>query len=449
MRRRTRRDFLATSARGALATLGASLPAQLGWMRAAFGQATAPSRVVIVFVANGAPEEGFFPDGPTSTSAAFPTINAPLERWRDHLQIVSGVHTHLPGSNATAGGHGGPYRMLNAGRFGEFKDTFDTSLGRLWGMDTPFENLLVGTMMDSGPSYALTTRAGAPQYYERSPLRAFSAMFDAGGAVDTTDFDRKKKILDVARTQVRRFRAELGSLERAKLDEHAEAIDRVDNLIRPPAGAGAFCDAPTFNEMGFSGDVNRADQFEAITDLHIELMALAFRCNMTRMATFALCGDEGEPSIPSVLPQGFHGGSVHADRGRYTQYRRYFASRVGALLDKLSTTPDLDGGNLLDNTLVLVTSNMGDGSVHGNPREYVNLPIILAGGRNLGNRVGYYTNLGYDASDPIRYLGDAASRRYVHGNLMDTVAAMAGVDVSAPSWPRYGGDLEPISDLMA
>ena len=92
---------------------------------------------------------------------------------------------------------------------------------------------------------------------------------------------------------------------------------------------------------------------------------------------------------------------------------------------------------------------MGDGSTHGNIREFLNIPTILAGGQNLGNKVGHYTNLGYDADDPTRFLGDPGSRQFVQGNLLDTVATMLGVDIEAPSWPRYGGNLAPISQLLA
>ena len=345
----TRRALLKSAAFGAAAT---SVP--LPWMRTAFAQATAPKRVVIVFVGNGAPEEGFFPAGASSASAVFPFITEPLDAVRGQAQIVSGLHTYMPNSNTTTGGHGDPYRMFNIGRFGELHDTFDTALGRLWSNETPFENLLLGTMMDSGPSYALTTRAGATLYYERSPVRAFESMFEAGTVVDTTDYDRKKRIIDIARQQVRRFRTQLGTLERDKLDEHVDAIDRVDNLIRPPEGTQDFCTAPPFNAGGFNGDVANSTNFDTIASLHIELIGLAFRCDMTRVVTFGLCGDQGEPSIPNVLQQGYHGGSVHSDRGRYATYRRYFTSKLVELMNRLAATPDVDGGNVLDNTIILI-----------------------------------------------------------------------------------------------
>ena len=441
----SRRSFFRHASIGAL---GAALP-QLSWTRTVYGQAQAPKRVVLMFAGNGAPEEYFFPLGPSSTTSVFPLINEPLVPLRDQIQIISGIHTFVPGSDQNSGGHGAPHRMFNARVFGERHDTIDTALGRLWGDHTPFENLLLGTMMDSGEDRALTTRAGATLYYERSPMRAFDAMFRAGTSVDTTDYDRRKKVIDIAREQVRRFRSQLGNIERQKLDEHLTAIDRVDSLLQPPGGGGGACDNPAFNTDGFNGDVNNSENFDAVTTRHIQLIALAFQCDMTRVVNFGLVGDQGEPNIPSLMSYGYHGGSVHSDsRERYAQYRRFFTTKLVELMNALAATPDVDGGNVLDNTLIVFTSNMGDGSVHGNTREYLNVPTILAGGRNLRNKVGHYTNLGYNAENPTQFRGDPATRRYIQGTLLDSVAMMAGVDIDAPTWSKYGRGLQPISEIM-
>ncbi|MEL6545951.1 MAG: DUF1552 domain-containing protein, partial [Myxococcota bacterium] len=315
-----RREFLKL---GSLAAAGATLPPQLMWMRSAYGQATAPKRVVLVFVGNGAPEEDFFPTGGSSTNAVFPSITEPLSALRDKIQIVSGIHTFQADSDGNSGGHGAPYRMFNCRNFGDRADTFDTALGRLWSSETPYETLLLGTMMDDGRP--VTTRSGAEIYYERNPVAAFDTMFNASTTVDLTDYNRKKKVLDIGREQINRFRSQLGSIEKAKLDEHLDAIERVDNLIvEPGPGEGAFCDAPPFDASLFDGDADNTANFDVITSLHIKLIALALRCDLTRVVNFALCNDEGSQNIPSFLSQTYHGGSVHSDRGRYSQYRRFF-----------------------------------------------------------------------------------------------------------------------------
>ena len=71
-------------------------------------------------------------------------------------------------------------------------------------------------------------------------------------------------------------------------------------------------------------------------------------------------------------------GAIHGYKGieRFTAYRKYFSQRIVYLMDQLAKTPDMDGRTLLDNTLIYITSDMGDGGSHTN----ANTPVVLAGG---------------------------------------------------------------------
>ncbi|MEM7678849.1 MAG: DUF1552 domain-containing protein, partial [Myxococcota bacterium] len=315
----------------------------------------------------------------------------------------------------------------------------------------------------------------APLFHQRDPIRAFGSYFQGNSTIDTTVFDRQKRIVDISRDQVRRFRARLGAVERVKLDEHEDALNRVDNLIRPPGpGENAFCDSPPFNGRNYTGNGSSTGDFSTVVSLQSELIALLLRCDMARVITYNMCGDEGSKVIPDAGPTDTNGnpqgeisyeyhGSVHGPLRQYNEYRTFFSRKFLELIEILKSIPDVDGGRVFDNTLVLFTSNMGNGSVHGNVRERANIPTILAGGRNLGNRIGRYVNLGYDhtifqaieatsgktvTSEQRQAIIGNPQTRAVQGALLDTVAHMVGADVNAPAWPRYRGTLDLLTELF-
>jgi hypothetical protein len=83
--------------------------------------------------------------------------------------------------------------------------------------------------------------------------------------------------------------------------------------------------------------------------------------------------DSGATYLAPEVETGDLHGAIHGYMGieRFTAYRKYFS-----LMDQLAKTPDMDGRTLLDNTLIYITSDMGDGNSHTN----ANTPVVLAGG---------------------------------------------------------------------
>ena len=124
------------------------------------------------------------------------------------------------------------------------------------------------------------------------------------------------------------------------------------------------------------------DSFEEHTKLMFDLQALAFAADITRVSSFKLTRDSGGRSYPeSGVSAGFHGASHHGDNPqRITQFaaiNRYHVSQVTYFLDKLKKIQDGDA-NLLDRTLVIYGSPMGDSNVHNHKR----CPMFLVGRAN-------------------------------------------------------------------
>ncbi len=126
------------------------------------------------------------------------------------------------------------------------------------------------------------------------------------------------------------------------------------------------------------------------------MMALAFRADITRVATLLgardLTGRSYQYPKSDLFPNGgtsvsFHGGSHHQDdpaqMRRYAELNRYHVATMAYLAEKLKETPDVNG-TLLDNTVILFGTNMGNSNQH----HHYDVPHILVGGKNLGLQGG-------------------------------------------------------------
>jgi hypothetical protein len=132
------------------------------------------------------------------------------------------------------------------------------------------------------------------------------------------------------------------------------------------------------------------EQFDTHIELHSDLIALAFRADITRVVTLLGARDLTSRIYPfpksDLFPEGgasvsFHGGSHHQEDPvqirKYAQLNRYHVSTMAYLAEKLKATPDGDG-TLLNHSLILYGSNMGNSNQH----QHYDVPHILVGGAN-------------------------------------------------------------------
>ena len=127
------------------------------------------------------------------------------------------------------------------------------------------------------------------------------------------------------------------------------------------------------------------DSFQEHVHILMDLIALAFAADATRVFSFKLGRDASGRSYPeSGVNTGFHNASHHGEREdrilEFAKINRYHMSMVPYLLEKLKNTPEGDG-NLLDNSLIVYGSPMGDSNIHNHKR----VPLLLAG--HLGGKL--------------------------------------------------------------
>jgi hypothetical protein len=124
------------------------------------------------------------------------------------------------------------------------------------------------------------------------------------------------------------------------------------------------------------------DSFEEHVALMFDLQVLAFQAEITRVSAFKMSRDVCQRIYPeSGVKTTFHTCSHHGESpekiAEFAKLNRYHVAKVASFLEKLKKTPDGDG-NLLDHSLVLYGSPMGDSNVH----NHIRVPVFLAGHAN-------------------------------------------------------------------
>jgi hypothetical protein len=135
------------------------------------------------------------------------------------------------------------------------------------------------------------------------------------------------------------------------------------------------------------------DSFEQHIKMLFDLQVLAFRAEITRIATLMLAHELSNAVFPATnIRDGFHNLSHHsnnrANKDRFAELNAYHHTVLAYFIEKLKATPDGDG-NLLDHSLILYGSGMSDGNQH----NHTPLPMTLIGGASGALKGGRHIKL--------------------------------------------------------
>ncbi|MBI4478258.1 MAG: DUF1552 domain-containing protein [Acidobacteria bacterium] len=211
----------------------------------------------------------------------------------------------------------------------------------------------------------------------RDPRVVFDQLFGVGATAEERRANRKadRSILDWISRQVAELRRELGPSDRTRLNKYLEDIREIERRIQQVESRNTTGEPRELPDA----PIGVPDSFEEHVKLMFDLQVLAFAADSTRVFSFKLGRDASGRSYPeSGVRTGFHNASHHGEREdrilEFAKINRYHVSLVPYLLEKLKTTPDGER-NLLDNSLVLYGSPMGDSNIHNHKR----VPLFLAG----------------------------------------------------------------------
>lgn len=349
----------------------------LSAMQPAFAAAApSPRRFVAITLGLGLHAENLNPatDGRDYQPSRYLKV---IDDLRDEFTVISG--SSHPDVN---GGHRAEASLLTANPgagTGRSKNTisFDQHLAKYLGHETRFPSLVLASSGNNSPSY---TEDGAMIPAENSPSRLYSRLF-----IDDTPEERARQaqrvqegrsIMDLVGEDTARLQRELGAGDRDRLDAYFTSIrDLEKRMAADEAWAKRpkpKVDAPKPVDIG-----NGAD-FVGRQRLMCDMIRLALETDSTRFISFHL--GAGNPVVPvDGVEHGYHTLSHHGrDEEKLEQLALVETEIVRAWGDFLR---DLRGANdggsqLLDQTSLLLTSNLGNASNHSNR----NMPVLFAGG---------------------------------------------------------------------
>lgn len=220
----------------------------------------------------------------------------------------------------------------------------------------------------------------------RDPRAVFDQLFGVGATPGARAERRRRdrSILDWVTDSVGRLKRSLGTADRARLNDYLEDVREIERRIQKVEALNTSGEA---REMP-AAPAGVPDSYEEHIRLMFDLQVVAFAADITRVFAFKLSRDVSNRVFKEAgVTTGFHIASHHNDREdrilEFSKINRYHVSLLPYLLEKLKRTPDGEG-SLLDNSLVLYGSPMGNPNVHNHKR----CPLFFAGhagGRLKGN----------------------------------------------------------------
>ena len=376
---------------GSLTALGAGWPG--GVLRALAESGAPPRRLVVISHCHGWPHAAWrmrpagMPESqPWSldlTSLDESELSAPLAPLYPHrrrLLILDGLS--LATAELDAGGNRHDRGWIHAwtGDNADFseRDTRSTSasLDQLVAAHIarpdrlPSLELSVDAALEAGRPIAYNL-GGVRLPAENTPLRAWERVFGPASSGDAVGA-RRRTTLDFAYREYRAAAPGLDAVDQARIESHFGLVDRLGRRLEGLATLS--CDAPPRPAAAFERYDRR---FDAFTDI----IAAAFGCDITRVVSLSLGEMPTAEFGADHISDKVHKGLAHyiyddaAKHAAMTDYVRHHARQVARLVSTLEATPDAGGGSLMDNTLIVWGSELGDGW-HGYSRYN---PVLIGG----------------------------------------------------------------------
>jgi hypothetical protein len=370
----------------------------------AMARAEAPKRrMVLVNLALGLHGPHFFPEAAGRDYAASPYLKV-LQDFRSELTVFSGL-SHP----AVDGGHFSEKSFLTAAPHpagAGFKNTI--SLDQFAAMKLGLETRVGYLALSTGGRGISWSRSGALIPSESRPSRVFSTLFLEGRPEEKKrQLERLKdgqSVLDVVRDQLGDLKRRLGAADGSRLDEYTDAVRETEGRLHQAEAweekAKPAVDAKPPRDINDSKDVTGRAR------LLYDVLFLALQTDSTRIATLNENGANAVPPIAGVT-QDYHNLSHHGlDPGKIEQLAIVEKEQLRIFADFLARLKAAKEGEatLLDRTMVLFGSNLGNASSH----DTRNLPIVLAGG---GFRHGQHLAFDRERNYPLCNLFVSMLRR--------------------------------------
>jgi hypothetical protein len=396
----------------ALPLLDAMVPALSALAQTA---ASPVRRLGFVYIPMGMNAAAWTPRAEGHVTELSPTLG-PLQPFLDQVTVV----TNLELRNAyTTGNHASAncaFLSCAKAKRTEGRDyllgtTVDQLAAQSIGKATPIPSLELGTDLiaqvgncDNGYACAYQNNLSwssptTPLPTEADPRAVFERLFGDGGKPERRRADLKTSgsILDWMTSDLARLQRELGAGDRTRLGQYLDSVREVERRIQK---------AEQQSEGNALPDLERPATVPAVWEDHVKLMfdlqVLALQTDMTRVITFQLARETSTRTYPNIgVPEPHHPVSHHTNDpeklAKLAKINAHHVSLFAYLVERLRATPDGDG-SLLDHSIYLLGSGMGNPDIH----NHTNLPIVLAGGRTAGIKGARHIK--YEQATPLANL---------------------------------------------
>jgi hypothetical protein len=320
-----------------------------------------------------------------------PTLK-PLEPFRNQLTVVSDLALPLAyteDASAAANHSSSSAVFLSGARMhkntNQLGATVDQVAAQKIGRESLLPSLELGIEDSSnscGEGWSCAYRdtiswldEHTPLPVERNPQVLFERLFGSGAtdAARASNRAESSSILDAVSEQTARLNRDLPVADRRRMDQYLSDVREIERRMQVAGRVSGDVRPPT-KPFGIP------DDFDEHLKTMFDLQVLAWQAGMTRVSTLMLAKEASNAVYPkSGVRDAFHPLSHHSNiqenKDKLAQINRYHIALFGYLLDKMQKTPDGEG-TLLDNSLLMWGSGMGDSNVHNHDP----LPILLAGG---------------------------------------------------------------------
>ncbi|MEJ6729169.1 MAG: DUF1552 domain-containing protein [Akkermansiaceae bacterium] len=400
-------------------------------------------RLGYIFMPMGCDQSRWTPQSETTLDKLSPILQS-LKDVRDETTVLTNMELRpaYPGSHATSNSS---FLSAAQAKVTESSDyylgtTADQVAAKQIGQQTQLPSLelamdLLQTVGQCDNGYACVYQNNlswssptTPLPAEAHPRLVFESLFGEGGTPEQrrAALQKRASLLDSVSEDMKRLQRGLGANDRARVTDFLDSIREVERRIQQAELDTTEKPLPDLDRpMGVPAAY--ADHARLMFDLQL----LAFQGDITRVTTFQIARETSNRSYPEIgIPDPHHPLSHHGNDPKkiekLSKINAFHVSLFAEYLEKLKATPE-GNGSLLDNSLLLFGSGIGNPNVH----DHTNLPIIVAGGGSCGMKGNRHIR--YEKPEPLANL---------HLSLLDKAGVK--LDSFGDSTGKIKGVFEPL-----
>ena len=358
----------------------------------AYADSVKQSKALFVYYPDGNIADKFFPSE-TGPSFSLPEITSPLRDFKDKLSLIRGLNMPINGSHEA----GAAFCLTGIDKKG-VRYSIDSYLGDKFAANAPQKvaRLGVAANFQSGSDkYVSYLSTGSLAAVQDSPRVAFIDLFGAGelSPAEREKLNQgRKSILDFARGEISSLKARLGSVEQQKLEDHLTALREMERRLN--AVSGKTCRGSVDmrglnfpeNEMTYPKSFELNESFGIISKIMTDLMVSTLACGIAPVGLLQW-SHAVSPTVMNFrsgpgVDLGHHdvshyGSDPNGPFGtKFVACQKWYMDQVAYILKSLDSVR-IGDHTLLDETVVMVTTELGDSDRH----NFEDIACLIASGR--------------------------------------------------------------------